>query len=154
MKQNRKIITTNRKAFYRYYIEDTIEAGIVLTGSEAKSAKTGNLVLSDAYAIIKRGECFLLNCHISPYIHDSLSSKTYEPTRTRKLLLKRQEIGKLAGKIASRGYTLVPTEVYVNEKSLIKVSIGLAKGKKGPDKRESIKKRELDRELHRSVKLR
>lgn len=141
-----KIVCTNRKANYLYEIEETYEAGIQLLGCEVKSLREGRANLSDSFARIHNGEAFLYNFHISPYPH-SLEAKNLDPTRTRKLLLKKREIKRLAGKIQEKGYTLIPLKVYFNERGLAKVELALARGKKVYDRREDIKRRDLEREL-------
>ena len=144
-----KTIATNRKAFHNYLIEDSIEAGIALTGSEIKSVRMGRVSLGDAYVRPEKGELWLLNAHIARY--EASSYLSHEPTRPRKLLLHRKEIDNLAGKAAEKGLTLVPTRVYLKG-SIAKVEVALAKGKKLHDKRESIVRREVERELDRAVK--
>lgn len=139
----------NRKANFDYEIIDTIEAGMVLKGTEIKSLRNGKANLKDSYAIIKNNEAFLLNMHISPYDYGNIFN--HEETRTRKLLLHKKEILKLNDKIRLDGFTLVPLKVYL-VKNKAKVLIGIAKGKKTYDKRETIKKRDLDRELKKSYK--
>jgi SsrA-binding protein len=146
-----KIVCTNRKAHHLYSIEETYEAGIQLLGCEVKSLREGKANLSDSFARIHNGELFLYNFHISPYPH-SLEAKNLDPTRTRKLLMHRREIKRLSGKVQEKGYTLVPLKVYFNERGLAKVELGLAKGKKVFDRREDIKRRELDREIRRKYK--
>ncbi len=146
-----KTVATNRKVYHNYHIGDSIEAGIVLTGSEIKSVRSGRLSLGDAYVRPERGELWLLNAHIARY--DASSYMGHEPTRPRKLLLHRKEIDNLASKVAEKGLTLVPTRVYIKD-SLAKVEIALAKGKKLYDKRESISHREVERELARATKSR
>jgi len=139
----------NRKAYYDYQIEEEIETGIVLTGTEIKSIREGKANLKDSYAIIKNEECFLLNMHISPYKEGNLFN--HEETRTRKLLLHKKEIKKLKNKLELEGYTLVPLKLYIKN-SYAKVLLGLAKGKKLYDKRESIKKRDNEREIRKMMK--
>ncbi|BAU23409.1 single-stranded DNA-binding protein [Caldimicrobium thiodismutans] len=146
-----KIVCTNRKAHHLYDIEETYEAGIQLLGCEVKSLREGRANLSDSFARILNGELFLYNFHISPYPH-SLEAKNLDPTRTRKLLMHKREIKRLSGKVQEKGYTLVPLKVYFNERGLAKVELGLAKGKKVFDRREDIKRRELDREIRRKYK--
>ena len=141
----------NRKARYDYEIEETYEAGIVLTGTEIKSIRNGKANIKDSYAIIRNDEIFLLNTHISLY--DEGNRFNHEETRTRKLLLHKKEILKLKNKIDLEGYTLIPLKIYF-VKSKAKVLIGLAKGKKNYDKRETIKKRDVEREMQRNFKLR
>ena len=144
-----KIIATNKKARHNYSIESDYEAGIVLAGTEVKSIREGRVSFQDAYADIKNGEIFLRQLHISPYKY--AYNNNHESLRTRKLLLHRYEIKKLLGKIKERGYTLVPLKIYFkNDK--IKVQIGLGKGKKLFDKRESIKKKDMKRDLDRERK--
>lgn len=135
---------TNRKARYDYEIEDTIEAGIVLKGTEIKSIRNGKAQLKDSYAILKNGEVFLLNMHISAYEKGNIFN--HEETRTRKLLLHKKEILKVRDKITQEGYTLIPMKVYF-VKNNAKVLLGIARGKKNYDKRETIKKRDVEREL-------
>lgn len=146
------IITQNRKAFHDYFIEETFEAGIMLTGTEVKSLRAGKANLKDSYARIKDGEVFLLNAHISPYTHSD-SFKQHDPERTRKLLLHKKEIMKLLGKTREKGYTLVPTKIYFKG-GKAKVEIGLAKGKTSYDKRDSIKARDVKREIEKTMRSR
>lgn len=141
----------NRKAKFNYQIFETYEAGIVLTGTEIKSIRNGKANLKDSYAIIKNGECFLLNMHISPYEQGNLFN--HEETRTRKLLLHKKEILKLNDKIKLEGFTLVPLKLYII-RGKAKILLGVAKGKKTYDKRESIKKRDIERNLAKNFKLR
>jgi len=144
-------VTTNRKAYHDYFIEETFEAGIALQGTEVKSLRLGLANLTDSYAIVKNSEVFLFNANISPYPYGNIMN--HEPVRTRKLLLHREEIRKLIGKITQKGYTLIPLKIYfVRGKD--KVMIGLAKGKKAFDKRETIKEKESKREVERAVKER
>ena len=146
-----KTVATNRKAYRNYYVQDSVEAGIVLTGTEIKSIRDGRVNLSDAYVRPERGELWLLNAHIARY--EASSYLSHEPTRPRKLLLHRKEIGELTSKVLERGFTLVPLRLYIKD-SMAKVEIALAKGKKLYDKRESIARREVERELGRVVKRR
>jgi len=146
-----KIVCTNRKAHHLYEIEETYEAGIQLLGCEVKSLREGRANLNDSFARVVNGEVYLYNFHISPYPH-SEEAKRIDPTRTRKLLLHKREIKRLAGKVQLKGYTLIPLKVYFNERGLAKVELALARGKKIVDKREDIKRRELERELHRKYK--
>ena len=141
-----KNISFNKKASYDYFLESTYEAGIILEGSEIKSIKGGNVNLKDSHIQIKNGEAFIINMHISPYVNGSVFNP--EPTRTRKLLLNKQEIRKLDIKVKEKGYTIVPTKVYL-KKGLAKVEIALAKGKKNYDKRETIKERDWNRDKRR-----
>lgn len=144
-----KIISANRKAYHDYFIEETYEAGISLLGTEVKSLREGRVNLKDSYAIIKDNEVFLLNCHISPYSHGNIQN--HDPLRTRKLLLHRKEISKLWGKLSQRGFTLVPLNIYF-KKGKAKVEIGLCKGKRQYEKRETIKEKEAQREIQRHMK--
>jgi SsrA-binding protein len=146
-----KTIATNKKAFHNYFIGERIEAGIALTGSEIKSVREGRVSLVDAYVRPDRGEMWLLNAHIARY--DPSSYMGHEPTRQRKLLLHRKEIANLTGKVAEKGLTMVATRLYL-KKGLAKVEIALAKGKKQYDKREVISRRESDREIARTFKIR
>ncbi|MDA8240684.1 MAG: SsrA-binding protein SmpB [Nitrospiraceae bacterium] len=146
-----KIVAQNRKAFHDYSIEETVEAGIVLTGTEVKSLREGKANLKDSYVLVKDSEVFLLNCHISPYTHGNIMN--HDPVRTRKLLLHKKEIARLLGKTIQKGYSLIPLKIYFKD-SRAKVEIGLARGKKMYEKRESIKKREADREIERAMKSR
>jgi SsrA-binding protein len=144
-----KLIAQNRKAFHDYTIEETLEAGIMLVGTEVKSLREGKVNLKDSYVIVKDSEVFLLNCHISPYSHGNIMN--HDPLRTRKLLIHKKEISKLQGKAAIKGYSLIPLKIYFKG-SHAKVEIGLAKGKKQYEKRESIKKKEADREIQRAMR--
>jgi len=146
-----KIVAQNRKAFHDYSIEETTEAGMVLTGTEVKSLRDGKANLKDSYVIIKDSEVYLLNCHISPYSHGNIMN--HDPLRTRKLLLHKKEIVKLQGKTAQKGYSLIPLKIYFKE-GRAKVEVGLAKGKRQFEKRETIKKKEADREIERAMKNR
>ncbi|OGO43597.1 MAG: SsrA-binding protein [Chloroflexi bacterium RBG_16_58_8] len=146
-----KIVATNRKAFHNYHIGESFEAGIALTGSEIKSVREGRVSLGDAYVRPEKGEMWLLNAHIARY--EASSYLSHEPTRPRKLLMHRKEIDSLAGRVAEKGLTLVATKLYLKG-GLAKVEIALAKGKKLYDKREAISRREMDRELARTIKRR
>ena len=144
-----KLICQNRKAYHDYHIEETVEAGISLLGTEVKSLREGRANLKDSYVLVKGGEAFLLNCHISPYSHGNIMN--HDPLRTRKLLLHRQEINRLTGKAASKGFTIIPLKLYFKD-SFAKVEIGLAKGKQLFEKRDKIKEREAHREIERAMK--
>jgi SsrA-binding protein len=148
---NVKIVAANRKVYHNYFIGDSFEAGIALTGSEIKSIRSGRVSLGDAYVQPENGELWLVNAHIARY--EASSYMGHEPTRPRKLLLHRKEIDNLASRVAEKGLTLVATKIYL-KKGIAKVEIALAKGKKLYDKRESIKRREVERELARTVKNR
>lgn len=144
-----KVVCQNRKAYHDYHIEESIEAGIALLGTEVKSLREGKANIKDSYVIVKDSEVFLLNCHISPYSHGNIMN--HDPLRTRKLLLNRREINRLKGKTAVRGFTLIPLKIYFKG-PFAKVEIGLAKGKKLFEKRETIKEREARREISRAIK--
>jgi SsrA-binding protein len=147
-----KAVATNRKAYHDYFIEEKFEAGIVLKGTEVKSLRDRRVNLQDSYADVKEGEVFLHHCHISPYSHGNMMN--HDPIRTRKLLLHRKEINKLLGKTQQKGLTLIPLRIYFSERGQVKVELGLAKGKKQHDRRESIKAREAGREVERAIKER
>jgi SsrA-binding protein len=142
-------VTTNRKAHHDYFIEEALEAGIALQGTEVKSLRLGLANLTDSYAIVRNEEMFLFNANISPYPHGNIMN--HEPLRTRKLLLHREEIRKLIGKITMKGFTLIPLKIYF-VRGKAKVLIGLAKGKKSFDKRDTIKAKESKREVERVMK--
>ena len=144
-----KIVAKNKKAFHDFQIDEKVEAGISLTGSEVKSLRDGKAQLSDSYAIIKGGEAWLINAHISQYQPASIMN--HEPKRTRKLLLHAKEIVKLSVKLKERGFTLVPTMLYFR-RGRAKVELGLARGKRQYDKRAAIRAKETKRELSRAVR--
>jgi SsrA-binding protein len=143
-----KIVTTNRRAYVKYEILETLEAGLVLTGPEVKSLRAGNANLQDGFARIDNEQAFLMNAHIAPYSQGSLHVQQ-DATRTRKLLLKHKEILRWMGKTMIKGLTIIPLEIYFNKRGIAKIKLGLAKGKRGPDRREDIKRRTIDRELRR-----
>ncbi len=147
-----KAVVTNRKAYHDYFIEEKFEAGIMLQGTEVKSLRDGRVNLQDSYANVREGQIFLHHCHISPYSHGNLLN--HEPLRTRKLLLHRKEINKLLVKTQQQGLTIIPLRIYFSKRGLAKVEIGLAKGKKQHDRRESDKTREASREVERAMKER
>jgi SsrA-binding protein len=144
-------ITVNRKAYHKYHIEESLEAGIVLKGSEIKSIRAGKVNLSDAYARPENAELWLYNSHIASY--DAASYNTHEPTRPRKLLLHRKEIDILSSKVVQKGLTLVPLKLYIKH-GVAKLELGVAKGKKVYDKRETIARRDAEREAERALKHR
>lgn len=146
-----EIIATNRKAYHNYHIEDSVEAGIVLTGTEVKSVRGHRVSLGDAYVKPERGELWLVNAHIARY--EAGSYLSHEPTRPRKLLLHREQIDSIVSRAAERGFTLVPLKLYIKN-GLVKAEIALGKGKKLYDKREAIARRETDREIGRAMKRR
>ena len=144
-----KTVVTNRKARHNYHIMDSVEAGLVLTGSEIKSIRAGRVSLGDAYVRPEDGELWLLNAHIARYQASSYLS--HEPTRPRKLLLHRKEIAEMASTVAEKGFTLVPLRLYIKD-GIAKIEVALGRGKKLYDKREAIMRRETDRTLERAVK--
>ena len=147
--QGEKLLATNRKAFHEYFILDKLEAGIALLGTEVKSIREARINLKESYAAIKEGEAYLFNCHISPYSHGN--RENHDPLRRRKLLLHSREIRKLIGKTQEKGLTLVPLRVYL-KRGRIKVELGVARGKKLYDKRETERRKETDRETRAAVK--
>ena len=150
-KENVKLIANNKKAYHDYFIEDKYEAGISLAGTEVKSLRQGKCSIKESFIRIEKGEIFIYGMHISPYEKGNIFNK--DPLRVKKLLLHKYEINKIAGKIAEKGYTLVPLQVYFRG-SLVKVEIGLAKGKKLYDKRQDIAKKDQKREAEREFKIR
>ncbi|MDD8016956.1 MAG: SsrA-binding protein SmpB [Bacteroidota bacterium] len=144
-----RIAISNRKARHDYEILDSYETGIVLQGSEVKSLRQGRANLQDSYGILKKGEVWLLNMHINPYEH--ANQFNHDPLRTRKLLLHRSEIRKLIGKTTEKGLTLIPLKVYF-KKGVAKVELALCKGKRDYDRREDIKKRDVEREMRRNLR--
>ena len=146
-----QIICVNRQARHNYFIDETYEAGLVLLGSEVKSLRGGKANLKDSYARVQKGEAFLINAHVSPY--PGANQFNHEPTRPRKLLLHAREIERLTGKTKIKGMTLVPLKMYFKN-GRAKVELGLARGKKLYDKRETLRRKEADREVERSLKLR
>ena len=144
-------ISVNRQAFHNYEILERFEAGMVLTGTEIKSARDGRVNLKDAYGIVKSGEVWLLNCHISPYSHGNYAN--HEPLRTRKLLLKRSEINRLIGHTTEKGLTLIPLKLYLKNGRL-KCELALAKGRKVHDKREVSRQKTIDKETKQALRER
>ena len=147
-----KLIANNKKARHDYFIEETYEAGIVLTGTEIKSVRAGRVNLKESYARVQNGEVFIHSMNISPYEHGNIYN--VDPMRVRKLLLNRREIRKIEQALTRDGLTLVPLSMYINEKGIAKLSIGVARGKKLYDKRQSIAKRDADRSMDRARKAR
>ncbi len=147
-KIEQKIIAKNKKAFFLYDIIETFIAGIVLTGSEIKSIRAGKINFVDSYAIIKDGEAILKGLHIAPYERGGYAN--HEPVRDRKLLLTKREIQKIARRISEKGYTFVPLLCFISENGYAKLEMGLARGKKAYDKRETIKKKDTEREQQRN----
>ena len=150
-KEAKKLIANNKKAYHDYFIEDKYEAGIALAGTEVKSLRLGKCSVKEAFIRIENGEVYIYNMHISPYEKGNIFNK--DPLRIKKLLLHRSEIRKMEGQIAQKGYTIVPLNVYFKG-SLVKVEIGLAKGKKLYDKRHDIAKKDQNREAQRQFKIR
>lgn len=152
MANTERSISTNKKAFHDYFIDETFEAGIELTGTEVKSLREHKASLRDSFATVRKGEVWLHNVHISPYSHGNRAN--VEPKRARKLLLHKKEIRYLAGKTAEKGATLVPLRMYFNPGNLVKVELGLARGKKLHDKRASIAERDHKRDVERDLRER
>ena len=140
----------NRSAYFEYYIDDKYTAGMVLTGTEVKSLREGKANFNDSYCIFNKGELWIRSFHISEYSHGTVNN--HDPVRERKLLLNKRELKKLQARIKEQGYTIVPLRLFFNEKNLVKLDIGLGKGKKLHDKRETIKQRDTDREIKRYLK--
>lgn len=149
-----KELARNKKAFFDYEINDTFEAGIVLIGDEVKSARAGNISLTDAFATVHGNEIVLTNCYIGQYSH-AFDKKTGDFTRrSRTLLLNRKEINRLIGEVSRKGMTLIPIKMYLNNRGLVKIEIGVAKHKKSHDKKQTIKERDIKRETERTIKQR
>jgi len=151
MATGRKIISTNRKASHDYFLQDRYEAGLVLTGTEIKSIRAGKVSLQHAYASPRGDELWLLEAYIAPYEHGN--RENHDPTRPRKLLLHRREINRLIDRVTTRGYTLIPTLLYLKD-GRAKLEIALARGKRKYDKRQSIAKRDSDRQIERAIRER
>lgn len=145
-----KVYIKNRPATFEYAIEDKMTAGIVLTGSEIKSVRNGKVSFNDSYCFFSKGELWIKSLHIAEYVNAGYAG--HDPTRERKLLLNKKEITKWANKVKEKGLTIVPLAVFINENGFAKVELGLGKGKKLHDKRESIKSRDADREIKRYLK--
>ena len=148
--QTETVVATNRKAFHDYAIEEKMEAGIVLRGTEVKSLREGKVNLRDSYASVDHEQVILHNCHITPYSHGNIMN--HDPLRPRKLLLHRKEISKLLGKTQQKGLTIVPLRIYFSPRGKAKIEIALAKGKKQYDKRQATKERDWQREQQRLVR--
>jgi SsrA-binding protein len=146
-----KTVAVNRRARHEYAVEETLEAGIALTGTEIKSIRAGRVNLAEAYARIEKGEAWLIGAHIAPY--EQGNRNNHEPTRTRKLLLHRDQIAELVGRTQAKGFTLVPLKLYIRN-GMAKLEIGVARGKKAYDQRRTIAERDARRELERSTKER
>lgn len=149
-KDSYKLIANNKKAYFDYFIEDTWEAGIVLSGTEVKSVRMGKVSVKEAFIRIEDGEVYAYNLHISPYEKGNIFNK--DPLRVKKLMLHKQEINKIMGEVTQKGYTLVPLQVYLKG-SLVKVQIGLGRGKKLYDKRDTIAKKDQRREAEKDFKV-
>ena len=144
-----RTVATNRRARHEYLILETVEAGLVLRGTEVKALRAGHVTFKDSYATVRNGEAWLLGCHISPYSHGT--DANHDPERDRKLLLHRREIARLTGKIAERGLTLVPLRLYF-KRGRAKVELGLARGRKLHDKRSALREREVRREMDKAIR--
>ena len=140
----------NRSAYHEYFIDAKYEAGMVLLGTEVKSIRIGKASFNDSYCIINKGEIWIKSLHIAEYSHGNINN--HEAMRDRKLLLQKKEIKKIESKLKEKGYTLIPLRIYFNEKALIKIEIGLAKGKKLHDKRDTIRQKDAEREMKRQLK--
>lgn len=149
-REQQKLIANNKKAYHDYFIDETYETGVVLHGTEVKSLRQGKCSIKEAFVRIEDGEVFVYGMHVSPYEKGNIFNK--DPLRVKKLLMHRHEINKLAGRVAEKGYTLVPLQVYFKE-GKVKVEIGLARGKKLYDKREDIAKKDARRETEREFKV-
>jgi SsrA-binding protein len=140
----------NRSVYHEYFIDTKYEAGMVLLGTEVKSIRAGKVSFNDSYCLIHKGELWIKSLHIAEYSHGNLNN--HDPVRDRKLLLQKREISKIESKLKEKGYTLIPLRMFFNEKNLVKIEIGLARGKKLHDKRESIKQKDVEREMKRFLK--
>lgn len=140
----------NRSVYHEYFIDAKYEAGMILLGTEVKSIRAGKISFNDSYCLLHKGEIWIKSLHIAEYSHGNLNN--HDPLRDRKLLLHKKEISKIEAKLKEKGYTLVPLRIYFNEKNRLKIEIGLAKGKKLHDKRESIKQKDVEREMKRYLK--
>ncbi len=140
----------NRSAYYEYFIDAKYDAGMVLLGTEVKSLREGKASFNDSFCIIHQGEVWLKSMHIAQYSHGTVTN--HDPLRDRKLLLQKREIRKMEGKLKEKGYTIIPLRIFLNDKGMMKIEIGLGKGKKLYDKRESIRQKDVDREMKRYIK--
>ena len=140
---------SNRQALHEYFIDTKYEAGMVLLGTEVKSLRDGKASFNDSYCILHKGEIWVKSLHIAPYTHGTVNN--HDPLRDRKLLLQKREISKIESKLKEKGYTLIPLKIFFNQKGMAKIEIGLARGKKLYDKRETLKKKEADREMQRQT---
>ena len=151
MTEEQRVVATNRRARHEYEILETFEAGLVLRGTEVKSLRAGTVNFKDSYVTVRNNEAWLVGCHVSPYSHGT--DANHEPERDRKLLLHSREITRLVGKIAEKGLTVVPLKLYFKQ-GRIKLEIGLARGKKTHDKRESLKRKDVERETRQAIRER
>ena len=151
-KKERKLIAKNRSAHHEYFVEEKFECGVELSGTEVRSLRERACQITDTFALIRNGECWLVGVHIHPYSNGGVWNR--DPDRRRKLLLHRREIDYLDGKLRNRGYALVPLELYFNEAGRVKLLLGLGRGKKLYDKREDMAKRDVQREIDRALKMR
>jgi len=140
----------NRSAYHEFFIDAKYEAGMVLLGTEVKSIRNGKVSFNDSYCLLHKGEVWIKSLHIAEYSHGNINN--HDPVRDRKLLLQKREINRIESKLKEKGYTLIPLRMYFNEKSLVKIEIGLAKGKKLHDKRETIRQKDVEREMKRYLK--
>ena len=140
----------NRSAYHEYFIDTKYEAGMVLLGTEVKSIRAGKVSFNDSYCLIHKGEVWIKSLHIAEYSHGNINN--HDPVRDRKLLLQKREIKKIETKLKEKGFTLVPLGIYLNEKGLMKIEIGLGRGKKLHDKRETLRKKDVEREMKRYIK--
>ena len=143
-------VLNNRQAFHEYFIEHKYDAGMILLGTEIKSIREGKVSFNDSYCLLHKGEIWLKSLHIAQYSYGTINN--HDPLRDRKLLLEKREIRKIESKLKEKGLTLIPLKIYINEKGLAKIEIGLARGKKLYDKRETLKQKQADRELKRYIK--
>lgn len=150
MGRDQRTVAENRKAFHDYFVEETVEAGLVLTGTEVKSIRLGRVNLRDSFVRVEGGEAFLFNCHIAPY--EQGNRWNHEPYRNRKLLLHKGEIRELLAKTREKGYTLVPLRMYFDEHGRAKIQVAIARGKKAYDKRDTIHRRDAERQIERALK--
>lgn len=140
---------SNRQAFHEFFIDATYEAGMVLLGTEVKSLREGKASFQDSYCLLHKGELWVKSLHIAPYTHGNVNN--HDPLRDRKLLLQKRELTKIESKMKEKGYTLIPLKIFFNQKGLAKIEIGLARGKKLYDKRETLKQKEANREMQRQA---
>lgn len=150
MKKEKKLVANNKKAFHDFFIEDKYEAGIALTGTEIKSVRQGKVNIKESYARVKNGQVDIIGMHISPYEQGNIFN--VDPLRERRLLLHKREIRKIENQVTTKGKTLVPLRMYINESGLAKIEIGVAQGKKNYDKRQYIAKRDAERRMQKAVR--